>query len=55
MKINVVAKITAGVHPKYGAIIEGQTYTIDEQDFGDQLFDRPEDKPAVAEPKPRRK
>lgn len=38
MKITVTAKITAGHHPKYGAIIAGQIYQIDEADFADQLF-----------------
>lgn len=41
MKITVTAKITAGVHPIHGAIIKGQTYTIEEHQFADQLFERP--------------
>jgi len=40
--ITVTARIDAGHHPKYGEIKKGQPYTIDENDFGDQLFDRPE-------------
>jgi len=41
-KIDVTAKIDAGVHLKYGEIKAGRTYTIDEEDFGDQLFHRPD-------------
>lgn len=37
-KITVTAKITAGVHPVHGAIVEGRTYEIDEDQFADQLF-----------------
>lgn len=40
--IEVVAKVTAGVHPEHGPIIEGQRYTIREDQFADQLFERVE-------------
>lgn len=41
-KITVKAKIDAGVHLKYGPIIKGQEYEIEENDFGNQLFERPQ-------------
>lgn len=41
-KITVKARIDGGVHLKHGPIIKGQTYTIDEEDFGAELFERPE-------------
>lgn len=40
-KIVVVAKIDAGILLKYGEIQAGKKYEIDEEDFGDQLFERP--------------
>jgi len=40
--ITVKAKINAGHHPKYGEIKKGKPYTIDENDFGEQLFERPD-------------
>lgn len=40
--ITVRAKITAGVHPVHGPIVEGQIYTIEESQFADQLFERVE-------------
>lgn len=40
-KITVKAKVTAGVHPVHGPIIEGQEYTIEEHQFAPQLFERP--------------
>lgn len=30
-----------GVHPKHGALIPGGKITIEEEDFGAQLFERP--------------
>lgn len=40
--ITVKAKMTAGYHSGLNAeIIEGQEYTIDETQFGSQLFERP--------------
>ncbi|MCF6180060.1 MAG: hypothetical protein L3J63_11830 [Geopsychrobacter sp.] len=39
--IKVKAKINGGHHPIYGQIVKGQTYTIHETHFGDQLFERP--------------
>ena len=41
-KITVKARIDAGHHPKYGEIVKGREYTIDANDFGAQLFARPE-------------
>jgi hypothetical protein len=41
MKITVKAKIDGGIHLKYGEIIKGKEYEIEEEDFGDQLFERP--------------
>lgn len=32
-----------GIHPKHGALIPGSTITIDEEDFGAELFERPND------------
>lgn len=40
-KITVKAKIDGGIHLKYGEIKAGQSYEIEEVDFGDQLFERP--------------
>lgn len=40
-KITVKAKIDGGVHLKHGPIIKGQEYTIEEEDFGAELFERP--------------
>ncbi len=40
--IIVKAKIDAGIHMKYGEIKAGKTYTIAEEDFGAELFERPE-------------
>ena len=30
-----------GTHVKFGALVPGATIIIDEEDFGDQLFERP--------------
>ncbi len=30
-----------GIHPKYGALVPGTTITIEEEEFGDGLFERP--------------
>ena len=38
MKITVTGKGDLGFSPKFGEIIEGQEYTIEEEDFADQLF-----------------
>jgi hypothetical protein len=38
--IKVTAKIGNTFHPKYGALVEGQEYTIDEADFGDEIFEK---------------
>lgn len=46
VRIQVTAKMDAGVHPKYGRIVVGRTYTINEADFSAALFERP----AVAAP-----
>ena len=40
-KITVTAKIDGGVHLKYGEIVKGKQYAIEEEDFGEQLFERP--------------
>lgn len=40
-KIEVKARIDAGHHRKYGEIIKGRKYIIDANDFGEQLFERP--------------
>ena len=51
MTLTVTAKITAGTHPRYGAIIAGQTYTINEADFSPVLFARADnDSPLSPEP-----
>lgn len=39
MKITVRAKITAGVHPEHGPIVEGQEYRIEEHQMADELFE----------------
>lgn len=39
MKITVRAKLTAGVHPVHGPIVEGQIYTIEADQMADQLFE----------------
>ena len=41
-KITVKARIDGGIHLKHGEIIAGKTYHIDEEDFGAELFERPE-------------
>lgn len=40
-QIKVTAKIDGGTHIKYGEIKKDQQYSIDEEDFGEQLFHRP--------------
>lgn len=40
--IKVTAKGNLGIHPVHGEIVENREYDIDENDFGDQLFHRPE-------------
>lgn len=41
--ITVTAKITAGYHPGLGKhIVKGETYEIEEEQFGDELFERPD-------------
>jgi len=40
-RITVTALIDGGVHLKYGEIKAGREYTIDEEDFGAELFARP--------------
>lgn len=39
MKITVIGKGNLGFSPKFGEIVAGQEYTIEEEDFADQLFD----------------
>ncbi len=43
--IEVKAKIGGTNHPKYGALVEGKTYMIEEKDFGGQIFARINRKP----------
>ncbi len=38
--IEVKAKIGGTNHPKYGALVKGKTYMIEEKDFGDKIFAR---------------
>ncbi len=38
--IKVTSKISNTYHPKYGELVAGQEYEIDEQDFGDEIFER---------------
>ena len=41
-QITVKAKINAGFHPGLNTnIVQGEEYTIDESQYGDQLFERP--------------
>lgn len=40
-KITVTARITAGTHSVHGPIVKGKTYTIEEDQFAPQLFERP--------------
>ena len=57
MQITVVAKGDLGTHPVHGPIQAGQSFTIEEEQFADQLFERPspewqapwERQPAVAD------
>lgn len=42
MKITVKAKIDAGYHQGLNInIVQGESYTIDESQFGSELFERP--------------
>lgn len=46
-KITVIGKADLGRSHKFGPIVQGQQYIIDEADFTEQLFERlPEPKPA---------
>lgn len=38
-KITVTGRITAGIHPRLGAIIQGQEYTINAADYSSVLFE----------------
>ena len=38
--IKVIAKIGDTYHPKYGLLKKGAEYEIDEQDYGDELFEK---------------
>lgn len=49
-KITVTAKIGDTYHPKYGLLVKGQELTIDEEDFGGEIFERPEVKSAIPNP-----
>ncbi len=46
-KINVIGKGNLGFSPKFGEIVAGQEYTIEEEDFADQLFDRKSSKKQI--------
>ena len=39
--ITVTAKITAGTHKVHGPIVKGQKYTMREDQFAPELFERP--------------
>lgn len=39
--ITVTGKDNLGFSPKFGDIVKGQSYDIEEADFADQLFDGP--------------
>lgn len=41
MQITVKAKDNLGFSPKFGEIVKGQEYTMEEEEFADQLFDGP--------------
>jgi hypothetical protein len=47
MQITVIGKDNLGYSPKFGEIVKGQQYQIEEEDFADQLFDLPSDKKTV--------
>jgi hypothetical protein len=59
MQITVKAKITAGFHPGLNTnITQGEEYTMEEAQWGDQLFERPSpewlapwEQPKAVEPK----
>lgn len=38
--IKVIAKIGDTYHPKYGELVKGHEYEIDEADFGDEIFEK---------------
>lgn len=40
-KISVKARIGDTIHPKYGLLVKGQEYTIEKEEFGEEIFERP--------------
>jgi len=54
MKIDVIAKVN-GVHAATGlGLVAGETYTIDEDKFGDEVFQKVEPEEGRARKKPAR-
>lgn len=41
-KIKVTAKIGDTIHPKYGQLVKGDEYTIEEEEFGEEIFEKVE-------------
>ncbi len=39
-KIKVAATVGDTIHPKYGLLTVGQQYEIDEEEFGDEIFEK---------------
>ena len=39
-KITVKAKIGDTIHPKYGLLVKGEEYTIEEEELGEEIFER---------------
>lgn len=52
--ITVIGKDDLGFSPKFGPIIKGQIYEIEESDFADQLFNKADQasKPKGSTPDP---
>jgi hypothetical protein len=55
MQIKVIAKIGNTIHPRLGLLAAGEEYTIDESEFGDEIFTKQEpgvrsQEPAAEEP-----
>jgi len=52
MKIDVIAKVN-GVHAATGlGLVAGETYTIDEDKFGDEVFEKPKPEDGQGKKKP---
>lgn len=39
-KITVKAKIGDTIHPKYGLLVKGSEYLIEEEEFGEEIFEK---------------